>query len=145
MSNPADSIWLIPGVDARLRELHALGGDAALSMGEIADRLSLEFRIAITRNSVIGRCGRIGLKRGGVTVKMRAAKKAGERKIRIRPIRVDAPIVPEMPVDDNAAGLTLLQLRRDTCSWPLGDLMTTYPPYLFCGKVVRFGRPYCLT
>jgi len=139
--NPADSIWLITGVDARLRELHALGGDAALSMGEIADKLSLEFQIAITRNSVIGRCGRIGLKRGGVTVKMRAAKKAGERKVRIRPIRVDAPIVPEMPVADPAAGLTLLQLRRDSCRWPLGE-MQDRPPYLFCGRVVFVG-PYC--
>jgi hypothetical protein len=141
VSNPAESIWLIPGIDARLRELHALGGEASLSMGEIADRLNREFRIGITRNSVIGRCGRIGLKRGGITVKLRAAKKAGERKIRIRPIRVDAPIVPEMPVADPAAGLTILQLKNDTCRWPLGE-MQDRPPYLFCGQVVFVG-PYC--
>lgn len=142
MSNPAESIWLISGVDARLRELHALGGDAALSMGEIADKLSLEFQIAITRNSVIGRCGRIGLKRGGITVKVRAAKKAGERKIRIRPIRVDAPIVPEIqPPADPTSGISLLQLKNDTCRWPLGE-MQDRPPYLFCGQVVFVG-PYC--
>src|SRR3954468_4753426 len=141
--NPADSIWLIPGIDARLRELHALGGAAAMSMGEIADRLNREFRIGITRNSVIGRCGRTGLKRGGITVKMRAAKKAGQRKIRIRPIRVDAPIVPEIqPPAHPPSGISLLQLGRDTCRWPLGE-MQDYPPYLYCGQVVAIDRPYC--
>jgi len=141
--NPADSIWLIPGIDARLRELHALGGEAALSMGEIADRLNREFRMGITRNAVIGRCGRTGLKRGGVTVKMRAAKRAGQRKIRIRPIRVDAPIVPEIqPPEDPTSGISLLQLKRNTCRWPLGA-MQDYPPYLYCGRVVALDRPYC--
>jgi hypothetical protein len=141
--NPADSIWQIPGIDARLRELHALGGDAALSMGEISDKLSFEFDVAITRNAVIGRCGRTGLKRGGVTVKMRAAKRAGQRKIRIRPIRVDAPIVPEIqPPADSASGISLLQLKRNTCRWPLGE-MQDYPPYLYCGQVVAIDGPYC--
>jgi hypothetical protein len=142
--NPADSIWLIPGVDARLRELHALGGAAALSMGEIADRLNREFQIGITRNSVIGRCGRTGLKRNGLTVKAQAAKKAGRPKVtRIRPIRVDAPIVPEIePPADDTPGITILQLKRSTCRWPLGA-MQDYPPFLYCGRDVRFDGPYC--
>jgi hypothetical protein len=140
--NPLDSIWLIPGVDARLRELHALGGDAAMSMGEIADRLSLEFQIGITRNAAIGRCHRLDLPRRVTPSPPRARKKA-EKPMTVKHIRVDAPIVPEMPVADPAAGLTLLQLSPGACRWPLGDLMKTRPPYLFCGQVVRFGTPYC--
>ena len=144
MSNPADSIWLDPRLNLRLRELHRLKGDDELNMGEIADRLSSEFKVAITRNAVIGRCHRLDLPRRVAPLPPRARKKV-EKPMTVKHIRVDAPIVPEMPVADPAAGLTLLQLSPGSCRWPLGELMKTYPPYLFCGQVVRFDCPYCPT
>jgi hypothetical protein len=142
VSNPADSIWIDPRINLRLRELHRLKGDAELNMGEIADRLSSEFRVTVTRNAVIGRCHRLDLPRRVAPLPPRARKKV-EKPMTVKHIRVDAPIVPEMPAADPAAGLTLLQLSPGSCRWPLGELMKTRPPYLFCGKVVRFGTPYC--
>jgi hypothetical protein len=144
MSNPADSIWRDPRINLRLRELHRLKGDAELNMGEIADRLSSEFKVVVTRNAVIGRCHRLDLPRRVAPLPPRARKKV-EKPMTVKHIRVDAPIVPEMPVADPAAGLTLLQLSPGSCRWPLGELMKTYPPYLFCGQVVRFDCPYCPT
>jgi hypothetical protein len=143
VSNPADSIWLDPRLNLRLRELHRLKGDDELNMGEIADRLSSEFKVVVTRNAVIGRCHRLDLPRRVTPLSPRARKQKVEKPMIIRKIRVDAPIVPEMPVADPAAGLTILQLSPDSCRWPLGDLMQTRPPYLFCGKVIRVGTPYC--
>lgn len=146
MSNPADSIWLDPHLNLRLRELHALKGADELSMTEIAERLNREFKTNLSRNSIIGRCHRINLARRPSVFNVHHAKRRQEKMIPInRRVRVDAPIVPEMPVVDAAAGLTILQLRANSCRWPLGDLMKTRPPYLFCGKPTAIECPYCRT
>ena len=61
----------------------------------------------------------------------------------VKHIRVDAPIVPEIqPPADPTSGISLLQLRANTCRWPLGA-MQDYPPYLFCGRGVTLDGPYC--
>jgi hypothetical protein len=144
MSNPADNPWDVPGINQRLRELHALKGADELSMTEIAEQLNREFKTEFTRNSIIGRCHRINLARRPSVFNVHHAKRRQEKMIPInRRVRVDAPIVPEMPVADPAAGITILQLSPGACRWPLGDLMTSRPPYLFCGKVAMFDGPYC--
>jgi len=140
--NPAESPWTLPGINQRLRELDALTGDKAMTMGEIAERLSFEFEVAITRNSVIGRRHRLNLPQRGPSPPPKARKRT--EKPKMTHIRVDAPIAPELPIVENTtAGLDILQLRNNSCRWPLGDLMETRPPYLFCGKRTLFDRPYC--
>ena len=144
MSNPADNPWDTPGINQRLRELHALKDGDELTMTEIAQQLNREFKTRLSRNSVIGRCHRINLARRAAVFNVHHAKRKAEKMIPLnKRVRVDAPIVPEMPVVDAAAGLTILQLRSNTCRWPLGDLMTSRPPYLFCGKASIFDGPYC--
>ena len=128
--------WLIPGLSSRMIDLHALTGAKALTMGEIAQKLSFEFEIELTRNAVIGRCRRLGL----------AARPSPlpQKKLRSKPVRVDAPIAPveaERLPEDNA--LTIYQLDSDTCKFFLGKI-EDYPPYLYCGKqVLREGVPWC--
>ena len=128
--------WLIPGLSSRMIDLHALAGEKALTMGEIAQKLSFEFEVEITRNAVIGRCRRLGL----------AARPSPlPQKKLCKPVRVDAPIAPveaERLAEDNA--LTIYQLREGDCKFVLNDLMAR-PPFLFCGKAaVREGSPWCL-
>ena len=136
------SPWDIPGIDARLRELHAQSGEASLTMAEMAEKLSFEFEVEITKNALIGRCHRIGLPpRGDISIKKRDARREAGKMIRIR-VRVDAPIPPIIEVAGDAA-LTLQQLRQDTCRWPLGKT-SDYPPYLFCGEPAALERSYCL-
>ena len=63
--------------------------------------------------------------------------------MRIRVVRIDAPIVPYEAVrlaEDNA--LTIYQLGYGDCRWPLGEAMAR-PPFLYCGHAAIEGRPYC--
>ena len=139
-----NSPWAIAGIDARLRELH---GDKLLSMREIADRISFEFEVGISRNAIIGRARRIGLpKRPAGT--SRSPTIAPKRK---PPVRVDAPIAPTIePVAEPGLavamplppGLTIYQLREGVCKFPLGGAYDR-PPYFYCGKATKFDRSWC--
>ena len=146
MSNPAVSPWDTPGITQRLRELHRLKGEAELSMTEIAEQLNREFKTEFTRNSIIGRCHRLELTKRPAVFNVHHSKKRAEKMIPInRRVRVDAPIVPEMPVvEDTSAGITIMQLRSTTCRWPLGAVEDK-PPYLYCGKPAQIECPYCRT
>ena len=126
--------------------MHALKGPDELSLTEIAEQLNREFKTEFTRNSVIGRCHRLELARRPAVFNVHHSKKRAEKMIPInRRVRVDAPIVPEMPaVEDTSAGITILQLRSTTCRWPLGAVEDR-PPYLYCGKPTAIDCPYCRT
>jgi hypothetical protein len=139
--------WLIAGLSARMVELHALTGAKELTMGEIANMLTSEFRASlgdsdVTRNAVIGRCRRLGLPaRPSPLPPVKTARvKAG------KPLRIDAPIVPLealVALKEQGDALTIYQLDNDTCKFPLGEV-SDYPPYLFCGKPTkREGVSYC--
>ena len=138
------SVWLTPGINERLRDLHARDGSAALSMSMLADKLNEEFGTNLTRNAIVGRCRRLGLPRRPAPIVRTYPKpkaKPGPKPMRI--FKVDAPIMPDIAVrlpEDNA--LTIYQLETDTCHWPLGEAMAR-PPFLYCGKAAVEGRPYC--
>ena len=132
-------IWSIPGITQRLIELHALGGADHMTMGQIAEKLSAEFKVELTKNSVIGRSHRLKLElRDNVPFVRRKATPMPKRKY-----RVDAPIPPleaERLPEINV--LTIYQLTHGDCHWPLGEMLD-YPPFLYCGQVAIEGRPYC--
>jgi hypothetical protein len=135
-----DSLWLTPGITERLIELHALSGADAMTMREIADKLSFEFELEVGRNAVIGRVYRLGLPMRD-TVPFRK-RKSGPKPKRIY-VRVGAPIEPacaKVPVGQT--GLTILQLRDGVCKFPLGEALQR-PPYLYCGEVAEEGCSYC--
>lgn len=98
--------------DKRLTRLWASG----LPTPEIGKRMG------VTKNSVIGRAHRLKLPSR-------------------RPLK---PVVshfrlPTEPV--GGEGVSLLDIKRDECLWPLGGLMD--PPKRFCGHKAVFGKPYC--
>jgi hypothetical protein len=132
MIAPYDNPWEIPGINARLVELHA----SDLTMRAIADRLSFEFEREIGRNSVIGRCRRLGLaNRPNVPPPGRKVK------VKVKKVVVDAPIAPE-PEPAPRHGLTIYQLKDGVCKWPLGEVEAR-PPYFYCGEFAEEGCSYC--
>jgi hypothetical protein len=125
------------GLTARLKELHA--APQMYSNTEIARMLSREFRIGLSRNSVIGKIARLGL------VHRHGASKGGGSKpgrVPPRPKPVKSiparPNVPRIPVE-RPGTLTLIELRDGDCKWPSGD----GPSYTFCGRACVSEQPYC--
>ena len=78
------SDWLLPGINARLEQLHAEGK----SFSAIRDVINAEFGTSLTRNAIIGRSHRLVL-----TPRPSPIKQAGPR-IRTRPQRIT-------PMNDN--------------------------------------------
>jgi GcrA cell cycle regulator len=140
--------WLAPGINERLIELHALTGMEAMSMGEIAAKLSFEYDALITRNAVIGRCGRLclPLRPSGRQTRPRPGMKRKSRKRSPRSRkRFEEPIAPleALPNQTDDRPLTIYQLNQHNCHWPLGEFEDR-PPYLYCGKVAaREGCFWC--
>lgn len=110
MSNP----WLIPGIKARLRELHP---DRTLSFRDIASQLNKEFSTTLTANACIGRAHRLGLP---------------DRPSPISPGR--KPIICDpIPIE---------QLNSTNCHYAVSKLEDR-PPYLYCGMPARQGFAWC--
>jgi GcrA cell cycle regulator len=134
--------WLIPGINERLRELHARDGSAALSMSMIAAKLNEEFGLHLTRNSIVGRCHRLRLPARPTPIIPR--KKPGPKPMRI--VKVDTPIIPEIavapPSEARVAGLTIYQTGYDDCKWPVSDDNRGITEF-YCGAPAIEGRPYC--
>ena len=140
MITAADSPWLIPGLTQRLIALHAQTGAAEMSMGDIADRLNFEFETDLTRNSIIGRCRRLGLP---ARVSGANFRRAAMKPPKVRMVRIDAPIpARDLPAGPRPEGLTIYQLGRGDCRFPLGE-MQDRPPFSFCGQEQAEGRSYC--
>ena len=131
-------LWLMPGLNERLAELHALDGVDHMTMSEIAKTLSIEFGLELSKNAVIGRSYRLKLElRDNVPFTRKQVEK------KMRPRRVDAPIPPPEPTVTPAdETLTIYQLAEGDCHWPLGE-MTDRPPFRYCGQASLFGRPNC--
>ena len=141
MDEAMTDVWLRPGINARLIELHALSGARALTMAQIADKLSFEFEVELGRNAIIGRCHRLGLP---IRPMVPFPRKKTPQAKRIR-VRLEAPIEPVFAeAMAGQAGLTIYQLREGVCRWPLGEVNDT-PPYVYCGEATEYGCPWCST
>ena len=121
---------------ARLRALHA---DDKLSFDVIAEELSVEFRMEVSKNACIGKARRMGLPQRRRKSIPRATRK---RALELHPPETAPCVLPRWKVIDAppAPGghITLLQLDGNTCRWPHGDRT----PYLFCGAPTA-GKTYC--
>lgn len=139
--------------------------DAGYSSSQIA----LQF--SVTRNSVIGRCHRLGLKLGvNRGASERAAKAVETRKLNqgalkitlaalraptpppvaIKPVPVKAeviglfPPVTETPVERSGSGVLFLDRTSFQCAWIDGDPRRVSALELTCcGQKVVTGRSYC--
>jgi len=139
-------IWSAPLVD-RLRTLVAEG----LSAGGIAAALNAAYHTAFTRNAVIGKMGRLGLR----SANTRGGRPKGAPKLKRKPpIKRGSiyryPSSPRVFVDHpvttpalGARPCSLLELDNDTCRWPHGDVGD--PDFHFCGAPANLtlGKPYC--
>jgi GcrA cell cycle regulator len=107
--------------------------------------------MGITRNSVIGKLGRIGVPLAGAPTnpkKQRAPRvhnPLGPHGLRARrkspaPAQEPEPEIIDLPPDESAFACTLLELTPDACRFPLGD--PSKPEFRFCGEQ-HVGGPYC--
>lgn len=125
------SLWT-DALTARLREL---ADNAEISYADIAQILSREFDVCLTKNSVIGKARRLAISKRDPKS---PAKTRSSPEIPAMPRFVFEPpyLAPPGPRNDM---ITILELTHNTCHWPHGD----NPPFLFCGKPVRKAAVYC--
>lgn len=144
--------------DARVDHLHEL-----FRMGYTAQQIAKDFG-TVTRNAVIGKQHREGLKRGE-----RRPQKAASAPIAAPPeprrppatfiasaqTRISlsgsgysavqhaaqAPLVRDLAPDSSPDAVTLMAIGAHQCRWPLGDPMAD--GFLFCGSGTGGGESYC--
>jgi GcrA cell cycle regulator len=143
-----DATWTTERVDA-LRQYFAAG----LSCGQIAREIGL------TRNAVIGKMNRMGLTRPREVLVRQVRERPVERKSPMRDIwrrdrspsvgdqhrmladaYAEPPRPEEIPIRDGR-GLSLLELGRDGCRWPIS---APGADFCFCGSEPAKGLPYCI-
>lgn len=103
--------------DERIELLKTLWGEG-LTTGEIGKRLG------VSKNAVVGKAHRLGLK--GRPSPIKRTRKAAK------------PDKPEKPAEPAKA---VMELQGPTCRWPFGD--PREPGFHFCGKPALTGKPYC--
>jgi GcrA cell cycle regulator len=98
--------------------------DAGLSASQIAEKLGE----GVTRNAVIGKAHRLGLKSRPSPVKSEPAQAKAAK--------------PKAKAKAKASGkVSLLELTERICKWPIGH--PTDADFHFCGKPSKAGFPYC--
>ncbi|GEO79939.1 GcrA family cell cycle regulator [Pararhodospirillum oryzae] len=97
--------------DDNIEQLKRLWAEG-LTTGEIGKELG------VSKNAVVGKAHRLGLKSRPSPIKRGAKEAKPEPKIR-----------------------SLVDLSAHTCRWPIGDPRD--PGFHFCGKPTLPGKPYC--
>lgn len=98
------------------------------SKGLSASQIAKEIGDGVTRNAVIGKAHRLGLKSRPSPVK------SGRKK----PKKPAPKRAPAPPAKDR---VTLLQLTERICKWPIGH--PGDEDFHFCGLPSEEGHPYC--
>jgi hypothetical protein len=162
----AQRLWT-DEMDAALRRLV----DERQSAGQIATVLSGQLKFAITRNSVIGRCGRLNLKLNGHANRAgqhggwerraspkrprapKAAPRTAEAKKPVKPKprhrtipRAVQPVEVQetVAVEPGPASVLFDKMEPEHCRWPLWPNRGRTPldQMFVCGEPADF-RPYC--
>jgi hypothetical protein len=121
---------------ARFKALHK-GGQR--SFAQIAEMLSREFGIKLSKNACIGKGRRLGLElRPRYLPTPRAKPKRLEPPAEVVPVVRPAWTV-STPVLSDGNRITIYQLKRGVCHFPFGDK----PPYAYCGNTTTRHSPWC--
>jgi GcrA cell cycle regulator len=107
--------------------------------------------IGVTRNAVIGKLNRLGLSGPPRTAQRqdtnaphaRRTREYSQRRV-LRAIYAAEPVVAGEPAGSpvmSATPCTLLELRLDTCRWPIND--GAAKDFSFCGNAAVRGLSYC--
>jgi hypothetical protein len=123
-----NSIWLTPGINERMQEL-LLGTDTT---AEVACKLADEFSIRVTKNMVIGRSKREGIK----SAKFVGRPRKPEGQLAQKPPRIRAK--PDKP-RVTGSEVSLEHLKTNDCRW----LLTDRDPWVYCGHKQVEGHSYC--
>lgn len=131
----------------RVEELRRLWGQ-----GQTASRIA-ELLGGITRNAVIGKAHRLGLRGRPSPIRrdenaplIRAPRQTHSHPLapepRVEPAPMPAAEVPVAPPSSAPAPQAKApQAGGRSCSWPVGD--PKQPGFHFCGQEAVVGRPYC--
>lgn len=132
------SFWTKPRLKL-LNELHAMGLSCSLVAAGIG--------FGCTRNAVIGKLSRLNphAPPGAPTIVSSRRRSYTTRK-RKAPIAV-APPPPPPPPTGPVVQLSLLQLKKHSCRWPLWSSTAPFSEKLFCSAYapgVEERQPYCV-
>ena len=138
MKRPKGLHWTEHMID-RLTRLQRAG---KLSFAGIAETLSREFGIKLTKNACIGKARRLNLplRKPVVARKPKAEPQVPEIEPEnvphVRPAwTVEPPVLPAA-----SSRITIYQLQRGVCHYPFGN----QPPYAYCGNTTATrSSPWC--
>ena len=126
---------------------HAANG---LSASQIAAALSPVFDYPLTRNSIVGKCARVGIKLAWQPPNKTAGEKIAKARVSAPKPRVEAfvdflgtpereqPVVVDLPVTGR---VSLMELRHRHCRFPTNQ--NEDGEWLFCGEDKSGEKPYC--
>jgi hypothetical protein len=128
------SVWTVPGLVERFIVLHG----QRLSHSQLANALSGEFNVRLTRSATISKTKRLKLEPNTSFV----VKKTNTKKLKV-PAAKRVPKPPSLPKEPTlppeAKPVRLLDLRENMCRYPFGSS----PDILFCGRKPQLNSPYC--
>jgi GcrA cell cycle regulator len=125
---------------AKLKKLWSEG----LTTGEIGKRLG------VSKNAVVGKAHRLGLKGRPSPIKRQdtsaaataATGGAAPAATSGSTTTAAAPSSSSSSKKEAVKIFTLTDLNHNTCRWPIGD--PKHEDFRFCGRQVYPGKPYCL-
>lgn len=122
--------------------LRALVLAGAGSHSIMAQLLNEQFGTSYSRNALIGKVSRMGLRIAEAPhpVKKKPTKKPRERRVRTipKPVPVEIDLSTFRCVEVEPKNVALVDLAPDGCRWPYGD-----GPFFFCGHPQLGCASYC--
>ena len=105
--------------------------------GLSASQIATELGEGVTRNAVIGKAHRLGLKSRPSPVKTDAKKAKAPAAKKAAP----KPKAAAKTDSSKVKHITLLELNERICKWPIGH--PGEEDFHFCGESSEAGHPYC--
>lgn len=138
------SAWNNPQINIRF---HALVSDHGYCFADIADILSKEFHVRLSKCACIGRARRLGIvtapeKKARVmreSALKREAKKRATGSTQLKRQRIVPVNLLHLGNDESPFAVSIFALQNHHCRWVLGDPSDL----LFCGDEKSPGCSYC--
>jgi hypothetical protein len=145
MKRPQKLDW----TDAMIARLTALQATLpAISYAGMAEILSREFDLRLSKNALIGKARRLGLPGRKPAVIRTATPKPHKSCARHYPATPPDPPTPKinrgwtvaLPAEPPGTGrITIYQLQDGVCHFPFGR----HPPYAYCGRATQLSSSWC--